>query len=418
MRRWPCAGTIGAIVCSALVVLVALVLLIPLVPLAAVAAEPMRLTIDGRERTFLLERPAAQGPRSTIVVLHGATGTGAQAASRTGLGELAPRAGFVAAFPDGLRNRWNHYLPGKELPAFVEDSRQVGGVPDDVGFLTALVADLVRRGISDPKRIYFVGHSNGGFMTLRMICADASLMAGAALLVSGMPEVLGSECRPAKPVPVLMVNGTADQTVPYVGGRGQPGGTVEFWSTERLVAFLRERNGCAGTPEQSVLPDTGRSKVEVARWTRCSGAPVDFYRVIGGDHFAAWTFNSGQAVLDFFRDKVRDGAVAAASPSGAAARPQQAAAGALRSIAYRRYDGPTLVTGDVKRTAGEEWLETNTRGSRWSFRTTAETSAEVTLYDASRDVHVRLDLAGKKMFVRKGATQPWSPLADIVGIEK
>jgi hypothetical protein len=108
-------------------------------------------------------------------------------------------------------------------------------------------------------------------------------------------------------------------------------------------------------------------------------------------------------LLDFFRDKVRDDAVAAA--------------GALNSIAYRRYDGTTLVTGAMTRTGGDEWVETNSRGSKWSFRATLETSAEVTLYDATRDVHVKLDLAAKKMLMRRG-TAPWSPLADIVGIEK
>ena len=71
----------------------------------------------------------------------------------------------------------------------------------------------------------------------------------------------------------------------------------------------------------------------------------------------------------------------------------------------------------MTRTGGDEWVETNSRGNRWSFRATLETSAEVTLYGASRDVHVKLDLAGKKMLMRRG-TAPWSPLADIVGIEK
>jgi hypothetical protein len=156
-------------------------------------------------------------------------------------------------------------------------------------------------------------------------------------------------------------------------------------------------------------------------------------------------------LIDFFRDKVRDDAaapsVAAVRPQpqatdapeqlGFAARPQQRpsgadtptplglaarphlqpAAGALNSIAYRRYDGSTLVTGAVTRTGADEWLETNSRGNKWSFRATLETSSEVTLYDASRDVYVKLDLDGKKMLVRKG-TAPWAPLADIVGIEK
>jgi poly(3-hydroxybutyrate) depolymerase len=187
-------------------------------PATTTAAQATQLTVDGRTRTFLLARPAAQGPRPTLILLHGFGGTGADIAKRSGLDQSAPRAGFVGVFPDGLRNRWSPFPPGKEPAQFVEGSREVGGVPDDVGFLKALVADLVRRGISDPKRIYIAGLSNGGFMTLRMICADAPLMAAAAVLISGMLDLVGADCHPAKPVPVLMVSGTADQTVPYAGG--------------------------------------------------------------------------------------------------------------------------------------------------------------------------------------------------------
>jgi poly(3-hydroxybutyrate) depolymerase len=432
-------------------------------PAATTAAGSMQITVDGRARTFLLARPSEQGPRPTIIVLHGLNGTGAEIAGRTGLDQSAPRAGFVGVFPDGLRNRWNPFPPGKEPASFAENSREVGGVPDDVAFLKALVADLVRRGISDPKRIYLAGLSNGGFMTLRMICADAGLMAAAALLVTGMLDPVGADCRPAKPVPVLMVSGTADQTIPFAGGPVQPSvAGLNVWSAERLTAFLRERNGCSESADVSDLPNAGRNRLVLFRWTRCSGAPVESYRVMGGNHGSAWALNNlGQVLLDFFRDKVRDDAVAAANtstPSGAparprpqpppaadapeqlgfAARPQQrppaanapeqlgfaarpnqrpVAAGALNSIAYRRYEGTNLITGAMTRTAGDEWVETNSRGSKWSFRATLETSAEVTLYDASRDVHVKLDLIGKKMLVRRG-TAPWSPLADIVGIEK
>ena len=37
-------------------------------------AEPMQLIVNGQARAFLLERPIAQGPRPTIIMLHGAGG--------------------------------------------------------------------------------------------------------------------------------------------------------------------------------------------------------------------------------------------------------------------------------------------------------------------------------------------------------
>jgi len=288
-----------------------------------VGAESVRLSVDGRERSYLIERPPGDATRPTIIMLHGFGGTGADIGRRTGLDRLGPQSGFVAVFPEGLRNRWNHFLPGKETAGFSQERLQIGGVRDDVGFLKFLVADLVRRDVSDPKRIYLAGFSNGGFMTLRMICSNSELFAAAGMLVSGMPEVLGADCRPPKPIAALMINGTADKTVPYAGGMVQPGNAFLTWPAERLLGFLRQLNDCTATAEESVLPNPAGNKVEVARWTRCAGAPVVFYRVIDGDHGAPLQLNAAQMLLDFFRDKVReDSAVAASAPLDTAARPQ------------------------------------------------------------------------------------------------
>ena len=116
----------------------------------------------------------------------------------------------------------------------------------------------------------------------------------------------------------------------------------------------------------------------------------------------AQTLNTGKMLLDFFRDS-----------AAKFIAPQQV----INRITYRRFDGPTLVTGDMKRTAGNEWLETNTRGSKWTFRSITENSSEIVLYDASRDVYVRMDIPARKMLVRKGAAKPWALLADISAVE-
>ena len=42
-----------------------------------VGAESVRLSVDGRERSYLIERPAGDAPRPTIIMLHGFGGTAA-----------------------------------------------------------------------------------------------------------------------------------------------------------------------------------------------------------------------------------------------------------------------------------------------------------------------------------------------------
>jgi polyhydroxybutyrate depolymerase len=279
---------------------------IALLNLGSVAAEPARFSVDGKERTYLIERPSGQTPRPTIIMLHGFNGSGAQIARGSGLDRLAPQNGVVAIFPDKhpALQGWNFFPSGKEPPSLIERTRATG-IPDDVGYLKALIADLVRRGISDQRRVYLAGLSNGSFMVLRMICSNAGLLAAAGLVVGGMPEEVGADCRPTKRTPVMMINGTDDQIVPYAGGPVQPGGLFNAWSTERLVAFFRQLNGCAGMAEQSLLANTGANKIELARSRGCAGAPVEFYRVIGGGHSLPPELTTGQLLLDFFRDKAR-----------------------------------------------------------------------------------------------------------------
>jgi polyhydroxybutyrate depolymerase len=123
--------------------------------------------------------------------------------------------------------------------------------------------------------------------------------------IAARQRELGAGCRPAKPIAVMMINDTADQIVPYAGGPVQPGGLFNAWPAERLVIFFRQLNACIGTVDQSVLPNVGPNKVEVARWTACAGSPVAFYRVIGGGHVLPAELNVGRLPLDFFRDKAR-----------------------------------------------------------------------------------------------------------------
>jgi polyhydroxybutyrate depolymerase len=374
------------------------------------ASNAEQLVVDGRARTFLLERPNTSRPSPTVIMLHGANGTAEGIAQRTGLAQQGPQAGFAVVFPQSRASVWNRFAPAKEPPQAIELFRQFGGPPNDIGFLKMLIADLVRRGVSDPGRIYLAGLSNGGFMTLTMFCSEPRLIASIGLIVSSMPNTTGEECRPAKPLPVVIMNGTADVIVPYRGGLVSPlrpldPSTLGVWSTDRLEAYFRRFNGCAKAPEVAVVSGPQAQRIEVGRSTNCPGGPVHMYRVVGGTHGSVATvLNTGKVLLDFFGE--------GATKSSA---PQQQVIG---HIMYRRHDAGTLVTGDVRRTATGEWIETNTRGSKWTFRATEERANELILYDASRNVYVKMDFSAKRMFLQRGAAGAWAYLADIVWTDK
>ncbi len=376
-----------------------------------VSAEPMQIVVNGQARTVLLERPSAPGPRPTIIMLHGAGATTAREAQVTGLAQLGPREGFAVAFPEGRGARWNFFPPGRESAQDVAFFKSFGGVPDDVAFLKTLVVDLVRRGIADPKRVYLAGRSLGGVMALRMACVDAEPFAAIGLLIATMADATGADCRPAKPLPLLMLNGTADQVIPYAGGLSRRGDSL--WPAERSVAFFRGLNGCQDPAERSVLPGQRPQRIEVERSTRCSSGPVAFYRVVGGGHDTP--ADVGTLLMDFFRDQARE-----AKPA------QSAAAPAPKCTRFETRLVADLCGGcsrppfnqEIVRTFNDEWTVTyvdgtNTRRS-YKYRLVAENASEILLYDGSRDIHARLDLAGRKGFARRGAGGDWVLILNIL----
>ncbi len=266
-------------------------------------AETVQISVNGQPRNYILERPSVAGPRPTIIMLHGAGRQGVDIALDTGLGQSAPRAGWVAVFPNGRAGRWNFFPPGKETAKDLEFFKQNGGLPDDVGFIRQIVGDLIRRSIADPKRVYISGLSLGGVMALRMACTDAGTFAAAGLLISAMSEVTGAECRPNKPLPVLSFNGTADTALPYVGGLSQRGDPL--WSARRLNDFFRQLNGCTGAPEQTVFTETHPHKIEIEHWTRCPGGTVVHYRLVGGGHQIPSSIDPGKLLMNFFQSTSR-----------------------------------------------------------------------------------------------------------------
>jgi polyhydroxybutyrate depolymerase len=217
-------------------------------PRVPVGTSERTLTVDGRQRTYRLYRPASaklDAPVPLVVMLHGAAGTGAQAQEAYGWTAQADRDGFVVAFPDGLNRAWAVGPQCCGAPA-----RE--GV-DDVGFITELVAAIGGELPVDPARTYVTGISNGGLLAYRLVC-DTALFAA----IGAVSTTLTGDCPSPKPVSVLHIQGKLDETMPYDGGPGRRdnGGTgrnpvkIDGPPTPELAARWRAVDRC-GEPRTS-----------------------------------------------------------------------------------------------------------------------------------------------------------------------
>ena len=110
-------------------------------------------------------------------------------------------------------------LPGPVKTRIFED------LPvDDVAFFRALVEDVKAQ--HPVSRVYMLGHSNGGFMTLRLACEAPDVFDG-FVAVSASTWDDPTRCGNGVAKPVLLVHGDEDGTIFYEGREGlYPGEAV------------------------------------------------------------------------------------------------------------------------------------------------------------------------------------------------
>jgi polyhydroxybutyrate depolymerase len=245
----------------------------------ALAPSPQfKISVNGVVRDYRMFRPAADKPLPLVLMLHGGRGTSANIEEYLNLTAVAARENFVAAYPQGISRAWNDARTNKALMS------PNASTADDVAFLNALVDDLIAKGVADPKRVYISGLSNGGFMAMRMACEAPERFAAFAQVIASAPLSARDTCRPSRPLPVLMINGTNDSLVKF---SAQDAATQGNFGAVELAAFWGERNGCKAFSDEA-LPDldpNDNSKITARRYTGCPAkGEVQLLTVNGGGH--------------------------------------------------------------------------------------------------------------------------------------
>jgi polyhydroxybutyrate depolymerase len=249
----------------------------------AVPALSDTIMVGGVARSFAAQL-ADTRPAPLVIVLHGGTQAGTDMATRTSWPLVAKREHFSVVFPDGLNRAWADLRPG---------GKRTGRIPpegtDDVAFIAGLIEKYVTDGSAEPNRIYVTGLSNGGAMTMTLACVRADLFAAAASVAMNLTDDSAEACHPQRPVPMLLMNGTADPLIPYEGGRGSSRFAGDgYWSTEQTLNFWRRINGCEEADASAVdLED--RDPGDQTTVTRISspcppGRGVLLYRINDGGH--------------------------------------------------------------------------------------------------------------------------------------
>jgi polyhydroxybutyrate depolymerase len=250
----------------------------------------LRLTHDGRERTYLVHVPPGgrrAEPRPVVLSFHGAGSRASDHRGWSGLDPVADREGFLAVYPDGTGYLRRNFLTWNAGRCCGWARRH--GV-DDVGFVRALLADLSRRAAVDHTRVYATGFSNGAMLVYRLAVEGGPLLAAIAPVGGAM---VVESFAPRHLMPVMHFHSVDDARAPYAGG---PGPLLPWFRrvvhppVEETIAQWRRNNGCAEAPHvgariRGTAPSETAHSAEALVYGPCwGGTEVVLWKLTGAGH--------------------------------------------------------------------------------------------------------------------------------------
>jgi polyhydroxybutyrate depolymerase len=279
-------------------------LLIPL--LSSFFAGRHSLSWADGSRSFHVYVPSGYDPAQPaplLLVYHGGGGFGWWMQEISGFNALAERAGFIVAYPDGLGGRWADGSPT---------------AVDDVAFTAALIDHLSAQYHLDSRRVYAVGFASGGALALRLGCELSDRIAAVAAVSATLAETVRESCQPARPLPLLLMHGTADTELPL---DGRPG----LASIPAALLTWVSLAGCDPLPlVETIDPAADETRVRLEMYIGCDDPTLEirYYAIDGGGHrwpgsHSIWQFglpgrttqdiDASAVIWEFFASRARAG---------------------------------------------------------------------------------------------------------------
>jgi polyhydroxybutyrate depolymerase len=249
-----------------------IIILLILIPIISFAQVTGSFVFEGITRYYIVYVPQNYNGSTEIPLvfnLHGLTENMTQQMNYSGMNTVADSEGFIVVYPNGAGpyNSWNI---------------GVSGSPNinDVGFINALIDTLCSHYNIDTSRIYSCGFSMGGFMSNRLACELSNRIAAIASVSGTMAQSIANSCIPNHHMPVLLIHGTADLIVPYIG-------FLDRLGVDTLIEHWTNLNNCTES-DTILLPDLDTldgCTVQKIIYTHCSDSvSVILFKVINGGH--------------------------------------------------------------------------------------------------------------------------------------
>lgn len=265
-------------------------------------------TLFGGARPVSLRVPPGHDPAKPtplVLVLHGYGASGYLQATLLGYVKQFEESNFLLAYPNGTANPTGNLFWNATDACC--DFNQTG--IDDSTYLIKLIEEIQAVYNVDPRRIYLIGHSNGGFMAYRMACDHADRIA-AIISLAGATFIDPGACKPSSTVSVLQIHGELDDAVEYAGGSTDAG---PFPGAVTTVATWAGYDKCGAT--RSVVPGqldldslVQGAETVVERFDGCpAGIDVELWTMKGSGHLPIPTDDFRRKTWEFLERHAKPG---------------------------------------------------------------------------------------------------------------
>jgi polyhydroxybutyrate depolymerase len=256
--------------------------------------------VVGGDRPVTVQIPAKlTKPAPLLILMHSASSSGERQEKNTKLAAAAKKAGMIFIAPDGTVG-----LDGRRVWNAAKACCQKPGIDiDDMTYLNAIIDEISLELPVDQERIYMVGHSNGGFMSIAFACSTGRI-AGVVSLAGAMDT--DAQCESEKPFTFLQIHGTEDPTIKFGGGVHN---FHPYTSAEETVNRIATNNECKVSPFTQIAlkkKDFDRSiqgfETTIHTVEGCK-APTALWRISGGLHSPKLPTNFADQVISYLTGK-------------------------------------------------------------------------------------------------------------------
>jgi len=252
-------------------------------------------------RSFSYYKPANVKGGSLLFVMHGSGGNSADMIGHTTkLEAIASREKLLLVYPNGYQHFWNECRLHSTALANKENI-------DEQVFFNGMIQYFNKKFSINVQKVFAAGFSGGGQMAYKLGLTMPDRIKGIAAIVANMPDSASCDCTLAgKAMPVIIINGTADNVNPYNGGEmfvsSASFGVV--LSAENTFAYWSALAGYTGAPVKTLLPDTDPTDgktIESFSYRQRNKPPVTLLKVVGGKHDYPGDIDVFLYVWNFFK---------------------------------------------------------------------------------------------------------------------